>query len=184
MVISTIIFIDDYNRSSWLYPILNKSDVYQCFVKFKLFAKNVFSTEIKQFQFDNGREYISNQFKHFLTQNSILHRLTCPHTSQQNGIAERKHRHIMEMGLTLLTQAGLSPKYWVDSFLTSTYLINRLPTPMLKNQSPFSKLFNRSLYYTCLRSFGCLYFPLLRPYANHKLSFKSKPCILLGYAAN
>jgi hypothetical protein len=55
---------------------------------------------------------------------------------------------------------------------------------VLKNQSPFSKLFNRSPYYTSLRSFGFLCFPLLRPYANHKLSFKSKPCILLGYAAN
>jgi hypothetical protein len=90
----------------------------------------------------------------------------------------------MEIGLTLLAQAGLSPKYWVDSFLTSTYLINRLPIPVLKNQSPFSKLFNRSPDYTSLRSFGCLCFPLLRPYANHKLSFRSKPCILLGYAAN
>jgi transposase InsO family protein len=179
-----VIFIDDYSRFCWLYPILNKSDVYQCFVKFKLFAENILSTKIKQFQSDNGGEYISNQFKHYLTQNGILHRLTCPHTSQQNGIAERKHRHIMEMGLTLLAQAGLSPKYWVDSFLTSTYLINRLPTPVLKNQSPFSKLFNRAPDYTSLRSFGCLCFPLLRPYANHKLSFRSKPCILLGYAAN
>jgi hypothetical protein len=179
-----VLFVDDYSRFTWLYPILNKSDVYQCFVKFKLLAENIFSTKIKQFQSDNGGEYVSNQFKHFLTQNGILHRLTCPHTSQQNGIAERKHRHIMEMGLTLLAQAGLSPKYWVDSFLTSIYLINRLPTPVLKNQSPFSKLFNRSPDYTTLRTFGCLCFPLLRPYANHKLSFRSKPCILLGYAAN
>jgi hypothetical protein len=90
----------------------------------------------------------------------------------------------MEMGLTLLAQAGLSPKYWVGSFLTSIYLINRLPTPVLKNQSPFSKLFNRSPDYTILRTFGCLCFPLLWPYANHKLPFRSKPCILLGYAAN
>ena len=90
----------------------------------------------------------------------------------------------MEMGLTLLAQVGLSPKYWVDSFLTSIYLINRLPTPVLKNQSSFSKLFKRSPDYTILRTFGCLCFPLLRAYANHKLSLRSKPCILLGYAAN
>jgi hypothetical protein len=55
---------------------------------------------------------------------------------------------------------------------------------MLKNQSPFSKLFHRSPDYTILRTFGCLCYPLLRPYANHKLSFGSKPCILLGYATN
>lgn len=90
----------------------------------------------------------------------------------------------MEIGLTLLAQAGLSPKYWVDSFLTSIYLINRLPSSVLKNQSPFSKLFKRSPNYTILRTIGCLCYPLLRPYANHKLSFRSKPCILLGYATN
>jgi transposase InsO family protein len=98
-------FIDDYIRFTWLYPILNKSDVYQCFVKFKLFAENIFSTKIKQFQSNNGGEYVSNQFKQFITQNGILHRLTCLHISQQNGIAERKHINVMEMGLTLL---GLS----------------------------------------------------------------------------
>jgi len=126
------LFIDDYSRFTRLYPILNESDVYASFVKFKLYAENLFSTTIKQFQSDNGGEYTSTHFKQFLTQHGILHRLTCPHTSQQNGIAERKHRHVMEMGLTLLAQSGLSPKYWVDAFLTSIYLINWLPSPVLQ----------------------------------------------------
>jgi hypothetical protein len=149
-----------------------------------LLAEKQFSTAIKQLQSDNGGEYTSNQFKEFLSQNGILHRLTCPHTSQQNGVAERKHRHVVELGLTLLAQSGLSPKYWVDSFLTAIYLINRLPTPVLNNDSPFFKLFGKDPDYTSLRSFGCLCYPLLRPYASNKLSFRSKPCIFLGYATN
>jgi len=64
--------------------------------------------------------YLNN----FFINNGIFHRLTCPHTSQQNGLAERKHRHIMEMGLTLLAQSGLSKKFWVDAFLTAIYIIN------------------------------------------------------------
>jgi len=112
-----VLFVDDYSRFTWLYPILNKSEVYPYFVKFKLLVENMFSTKIKQFQFDNGGEYTSNQFKHLFTQNGVLHRLTCPYTSQQNGIAERKHRHAMEICLTLLTQSRLSPKFWVDAFL-------------------------------------------------------------------
>jgi transposase InsO family protein len=112
--------------------MFNKSDVYQCFLKFKVLMEKQFNTPIKQFQSDNGGEYTSNQFRLYLSQNGIFHRLTCPHTSQQNGIAERKHRHIVELGLTLVAQLGLPSKHWVDSFLTSVYLINRLPTPMLK----------------------------------------------------
>jgi transposase InsO family protein len=76
-----VLFVDDYSQFTWLYSILNKSDVYQCFVKFKLLAENLFSTKIKQFQSDNGREYTSIQFKQFLTQHGIFHRLTCQHTS-------------------------------------------------------------------------------------------------------
>jgi transposase InsO family protein len=179
-----VLFVDDYSRFAWLYPLLNKSDVYQCFVKFTLLVENLFSSKIKQLQTDNGGEYTSAHFKQFLAQHGIFHRLTCPHTSQQNGIAERKHRHIMEMGLTLLAQSGLSPKYWVDSFLTAIFLINRLPSPILKNESPFSKLFKKCPDYTNLKAFGCLCYPLLRPYANHKLSFRSKPCIFIGYSGN
>jgi hypothetical protein len=147
-----VLFIDEFSRFTWLYPIINKSDVFACFMKFKLLVKNIFSTKIKYFQSDNGGEYTSNQFKSFFNQHGIFHKLTCPHTSQQNGIAERKHRHIMEIGLTLLAQSGLPPKYWVDFFLTSIYLINRLPTPVLQNKSPFFKLFKKELDYIILRS--------------------------------
>jgi hypothetical protein len=90
----------------------------------------------------------------------------------------------MEMGLTLFVQSGPSPKYWVDAFLTAIYLINQLPSPVLQQESPFSKLFHHPLDYTSLRAFGCLCYPLLRPYANHKLSFRSIPCIFIGYGSN
>jgi len=179
-----VIFVDDFSRFTWLYPLINKSEVFSYFVKFKLLVEKQFSTSIKQFQTDNGGEYTSTQFKHFLEKHGILHRRTCPHTSQQNGVAERKHRHIVEMGLTLLAQSGLPTKFWVESFLTSTYLINRLPTKVLHNASPFSKLFGTQPDYSLLKVFGSLCYPLLRPYAQHKLSFRSKPCIFLGYCIN
>jgi hypothetical protein len=163
---------------------MNKSEFFQCFIKFKLLVENLFSNTIKYFQTDNGGEYTSTKFKQFLSNHGIFHHLTCPHTSQQNGIAKRKHRHIVKTGLMLLAQSELPPKYWVDSFLTSIFLINRLPSPVTHNTSPFFKLFKKEPDYTLLRTFGCLCYPLLCPYAAHKLSFRSKPCIFLGYGAN
>ncbi|WMV19609.1 hypothetical protein MTR67_012994, partial [Solanum verrucosum] len=67
---------------------------------------------------------------------------------------------------------------------TGTYLTNRLPTPTLDNQYLFQKLFGTSPNKTKLRAFGCLYFPWLRPYANHKLEPRSKPCIFIDYSSN
>jgi transposase InsO family protein len=69
-----------------------------------------FSCRIKQFQSDNGGEYVSNQFTSFFTSNVMLHHLTCPYTFQQNGVTERKRRHVMDIRLSLLAQSCLVAK--------------------------------------------------------------------------
>jgi transposase InsO family protein len=71
---------------------------------------------------------MSNHFQSFLTKDGIIHRKSCPYTSQQNGVAERKLRHILETSLTLLAHCHLSNHYWVDAFITTVHIINRLPT--------------------------------------------------------
>uniref|UniRef100_A0A2N9J9Y4 Integrase catalytic domain-containing protein n=1 Tax=Fagus sylvatica TaxID=28930 RepID=A0A2N9J9Y4_FAGSY len=177
-----VIFIDDYSRFSWLFPLKFKSDVHDCFLKFKCMVENLLSRPIKSFQSDGGGEYSYTPFKNLLAQHGILHRFSCPHTSQQNGVAERKHRHVVDTGLALLAHSGLSTQYWVEAFLTAIYLINRLPTPTLSNLTPYFKLFHRSPDYHLLRTFGCACYPLLRPYNKHKLNFRSKKCVFLGYS--
>jgi hypothetical protein len=176
-----VIFVDDFSRYIWFYPLHAKSDVYECFIKFKVLVENQFSSSIKQLQSDGGGEFISNHFQSFLTKHGIKHRKSCPYTSQQNGLVERKLRHILETGLTLLAHSHLPNRYWVDSFLTTVYLINRLPSLVLDNTSPYFKIHQKDLDYHQLKFFGCKCYPLLRPLNAHKLEFRSKPCIFLGY---
>jgi transposase InsO family protein len=176
-----VAFIDDYSRFTWIYPLHHKSETFDIFAKFKVLVENQFSTKIKQLQSDGGGEYTSLQFQSFLTQHGIQFRKSCPYTSPQNGLAERKLRHILETGLTLLAHAHLSNKYWVDAFFTAVYTINRLPTAILNHLSPYEKLYHTTPDYQKFRVFGCLCYPLLRPYGLHKLEFRSKPCIFLGY---
>ena len=126
-------------------------------------VENLFSTKIKSLQSDGGGEYSSTHFKIFLAQSGILHRISCPHISQQNGVVERKHRHVMDIGLAFPTHLGLQTKYWVDAFLIAIYLINLLPTLTLSSQTPYFKLFNHALDYNFLHTFGCACFPLVRP---------------------
>ena len=177
-----IIFVDDFSRFTWIYPLHTKSETDEVFLKFKLLVENQFSTMIKELQFDGGGKYTSLSFQSFLKTKGIIHRKSCPYTSPQNGHPKRKLRHILETSLTLLAHSHLSNKYWVDSFLTAVYVINRLPTSVLQNKSPYSKLYNKMPDYQKLRVFGCLCYSLLRPYNAHKLNYRSKPCIFLGYS--
>ena len=120
--------------------------------------------------------------KPYLSSEGITHLTTPPHTPQHNGYSERQHRHIVETFLTLLTHAHMPLQYWTNACSTVVYLINRLPTPTLQNETPYTKLFGSKSNYNQLRSFGCLCFPWLRPYNIHKLELKSKPCVFIGYS--
>ncbi|KAF7824227.1 Retrovirus-related Pol polyprotein from transposon TNT 1-94 [Senna tora] len=81
-----IMFIDAFSKYTWIYLLKAKSDALEAFQLFKL------NTKIKALQSDSGGEY--RAFSKFLQTHGIHHRFSCPHTHQQNGSAERKHRHI------------------------------------------------------------------------------------------
>ena len=123
-----------------------------------------FGFQIKNLYSDNGREYYA--ICNYLSSNSISWLTTAPNTPQQNGTSERHHRHIVETGLTLLSQAHLSPSYWSYAFQTAVYLINRMPSSVLQNQSPFECLFGRLPDYTKMRIFGCQCYPWLKTLHN------------------
>ncbi|KAD2806062.1 hypothetical protein E3N88_39439 [Mikania micrantha] len=131
---------------------------------------------------DNGGEFIA--LTPYLQQNGISHLTTPAHTPEQNGTAERRHRHIVETGLSLLHHAKLPLTFWSHAFQTAVHLINRLPTPLLELKSPYDQLYKTSPGYSKLKPFGCLCYPWLRPYASSKLHPRSLKCIFLGYSSS
>uniref|UniRef100_A0A2N9FKJ8 Integrase catalytic domain-containing protein n=1 Tax=Fagus sylvatica TaxID=28930 RepID=A0A2N9FKJ8_FAGSY len=179
-----LLFVDDFSRFSWLYLLKHKSDVLSIFKSFKAAVENQFSTQIKFLRTDCGGEYTSNEFTAFCSSSGITHQLSCPHTPQQNGIVERKHRHIVECALTLLSHASLPITHWTYAVTTALHLINRLPTPRLSHKSPWEKLFHKPPDISHFRTFGCICFPHLRPYNTHKLQPRTTSCIFLGYPAH
>jgi len=119
-------FIDAYSRFTWLYLLKRKSDVFNVFLQFQAHVERLLSHKVIHVQFDWGGEY--HNLNAFFNKLGITHRVSCPHTHQQNGVAERKYRHIVETGLALLTHASVSFRFWSDAFFTACFLINRLPT--------------------------------------------------------
>lgn len=83
----------------------------------------------------------------------------------------------------MLFNGHVPPEYWVEAFSSAVYIINRLPTPVIDNVSPFEVMFSTKPTYTHLRAFACRVYPYLRDYATHKLSPRSLPCVFLGYSS-
>jgi hypothetical protein len=88
----------------------------------------------------------------------MIHQITCVYTPQQNGVSERKNRHLFEMTRTILFQNNISKIFWSEVILTSVYLINRLPSAILNFKSPFEVLHGRKTSLDHLKVFGCTCF--------------------------
>ena len=164
-------FVDDFTHFVCLFPMQVKSEVYILFKQFHNYVERQFSKKIRSVQMDLGTEY--KPLYAYFREMGIERRNSCPHTHQQMGRVERKHRHVVDTGLTLLAQAKLPLSFWWEAFTSAAYLINRLPTPTLQFSSPFEQLFHASPDYNLLKVFGSACFPLLRPYNDHKVSFRS-----------
>lgn len=175
-----LLLVDSYTKYCWFFPMVHKSDVKSIVEKFHPLAERQFGLPIRNFYSDNGGEFVA--LKSYFATHGIQWLTTAPHTPEQNGIVERRHRHIVETGKALLHHAKLPPTFWSFAFQTSVYLINRLPTPVLQFLCPFEALFRCRPNYSKLRTFGCICYPWLRPYTVSKLEPASRPCIFVGYS--
>ena len=150
-------FLDDFSRFTWIYPLHTKSEVKAAFVQFHAMAERMFAKKLVCLQTDWGGEYRS--LAPLLKQLGIQFRHSCPHVHHQNGRAERKHRHIVEIGLTLLAQASMPMSFWWHAFSTAVFLINRLPTQVLSHKTPYELVYGHVPNFHFLKVFGCACFP-------------------------
>jgi histone deacetylase 1/2 len=145
-------FVDAYIHLIWLYLIKRKSDVFDIFIQFQKHVESILKHKIVHVQSDWSGEYRNlNSFRSL----GIAHRLAYPHTHQQNGSIERKHRHIVEIRLTLLAHASVLFRFWNDVFTTACFFINCTPTRVLGMNTPIEFLLNEKHHYTFFKVFGC-----------------------------
>jgi transposase InsO family protein len=176
-----LIIVDDYTHYFWTFPLRKKSDVFLTFTAFHAYARTQFNLPILAIQCDNGREFDNKQVHSFFTKHGTLFRFSCPHTSQQNGKAERAIRTTNNVIRTLLFQASMPPSLWAEALHTATFLINIRPTNAQTLTTPYELLFGLTPSYHTLRVFGCLCYPNITSTTPNKLSPRSTRCVFLGY---
>ncbi|CAL9003280.1 unnamed protein product [Prunus brigantina] len=99
-----------------------------------------FHVPVQVVRSDNGGEYLNSELRTFFEQNGIIHQTSSPYTPQQNGIAERKNRHLLEVARSLCFAMHVPKRFWGDAICTAVYLINRVPSRVLQYQTPIQTL--------------------------------------------
>ncbi|WJX11696.1 Beta-galactosidase 8 [Trifolium repens] len=183
-----VTFIDDCKRMTWLYVMRHKNDVFNIFRAFHTLIQTQFSAKIRVLRSDNGGEYVNQEFHHYFKTHGIVHETTCPQTPQQNGVAERKNRHILETARALLIDSHVPRHFWSDAVVTTVYLLNRMPSQVLNFQTPLQVLSKHCPLPFILmlppRIFGCVAFVHLHKNQRTKLDPCALRCIFLGYGSN
>ena len=164
-----IIFVDDFSRYTWIYLFKNRFELYQIYRDFIKMIETRFSKPIKVFRFDNAQEYKAHEFTSILYQFGTIPHSSCAGTSQQNGRAERKLRHILDVVRATTIAASTPSQFQGEAVLTTVYTINQCPSPIVHNQTPYDMLFGSSPSYDLLRVFGCVCFVLLQDHERNKL---------------
>lgn len=151
-----ISFIDDHTRLTWVFLMKNKSEVSEIFQNFHSMIQTQFQTRIQILKTDNAKDFFNSVLGPYLIQQGIIHLSSCVDTPQQNGVAERKNRHLLEVARSLMFATHVPKFFWGDALLTAAYLINR----MHLKSSNFKLLVKLSCNYSLIQ--GSLVLLILR----------------------
>ena len=178
-----VTFIDCHTRMTWAYLMQHKDEVFKCFQNFYSYVKTQFNVQVQMLRTDNGIEYINKGFSNFLSEHGILHQTSCPDTPPQNGVAERKNRHILEVARSLMFTMNVPKFLWSEAVMTATYLINRMPSRVMGMKSPCEMLMGENTFLVPPKVFGCTCFVRDHRPSVGKLDPRAVKCIFIGYAS-
>ncbi|KAL4341001.1 hypothetical protein GQ457_08G015920 [Hibiscus cannabinus] len=173
--------VDDCSRMTWVYLLRVKNDAVLYLKQFLTLVKTQFSSNTKIIRSDNGTEFFNSACSTLFTTLGLVHQSSCVHTPQQNGVAERKHRHLLEVARALRFQSNVPIKFWGECILAACFLINRLPSSVLQWKTPFECLYNKQPNLSILKIFGCLCYATT-PHQTDKFAPRAIPSVFMGYS--
>ncbi len=176
-----VLFTDDYSRYCDIFFMKKKSEVFEKFIEFKNRAESETGCKIKILRTDGGGEYVSKVMEQYLKDNGIRHQKSIPYTPQQNGLAERMNRTIMERARCMLYHAGVSKQWWAEAMHTAVWLTKRLPNSV-NEVTPFKLWYGKKPVMKKLFVFGSVGYCLVPKEKRKKLDAKARPCMFLGYS--
>ncbi|KAJ0458572.1 putative RNA-directed DNA polymerase [Helianthus annuus] len=175
-----LVVTDDYSRFSWVSFLKTKVETFDSLMALFKKIENLYQRRIKRIRSDNSTEFKNNKMEEFCDERGILHEFSAPYTPQQNGVAERKNRTLIETARTMLADSKLPINFWAEAVSAACYTLNRVLTVKKFNKTCFELINNRKPNLKYLEPFGspCT---VLEPFG--KFGAKSIEGIFIGYAS-
>eukprot|EP00737_Agarophyton_chilense_P003002 gb/GEZJ01003471.1/.p1 GENE.gb/GEZJ01003471.1/~~gb/GEZJ01003471.1/.p1 ORF type:complete len:730 (-),score=111.20 gb/GEZJ01003471.1/:63-2252(-) len=187
-----VTFIDDHSRFCFFYMLKTKDEVFQMFLRWLKFVQNQTGRQVKTItardsvlkalRTDNGGEYLSHRFTKELERHGIEHQRTVPYNPQQNGLAERFNRTLMDLVRSMLCHKKLPKHFWAEALNVAVYVRNRVTCKALPSSvTPYELWHGQKPDVSNLRVFGSRCWYKVVDHKLKKLEERGVEAIFIGY---
>ncbi|KAI3757461.1 hypothetical protein L6452_04998 [Arctium lappa] len=179
----SLVIVDDYSRFTWVYFIRTKDETSGLIKSFILRIENQTNQKVKVIRSDNGTEFKNHDLNTFCEEKGIERQYSAPRTPQQNGVAERRNRTLIETVRSLLADSKLPITFWAEAVNTTCYVQNRVLVVKPKNKTPYELLNKRKPFIGFFKPFGCTCTILNTKTHLGKFDSKADDGFLVGYSS-
>jgi hypothetical protein len=177
-------FIDDYSWCAVIQLLENKNQVKTALSAFNVSTMETqFDKKVKTLRSDRGGEFWNKEVQSLCASKGIVHQKTNPYSSQENGVAERLNRTLMEKARAMLQGLSLSEEYWGEADLTANYVRN-WTVSQVHGKTPLELLIGKKPRVENLRVFGSIAYVHVPQQKRKKLYAVTEKGVFLGYEAN
>nr|KAJ0217090.1 hypothetical protein LSAT_V11C300105640 [Lactuca sativa] len=179
----TLVIVDEFTRFTWVVFLKKKSHAAQEIISLIRKNKTLTGLKVKQLRSDHGTEFRNSTLEEFCDHKGIGQNFSAPRTPQQNGVAKRINRTLIEAGRTLMIHAGLPMSFWAEAVNTACFTQNRSLIHRIHKKTPYAMLKNRKPDVSFFHVFGCICYILNQLDPRSKLEPKADKGIFVGYSS-
>ncbi|GJR23932.1 putative ribonuclease H-like domain-containing protein [Tanacetum coccineum] len=177
-----LVITDDFSRFSWVFFLRTKDETSAILKDFIRQIENQLNQKVKTIRSDNGTEFKNKDVIEFCGSKGIKREYSNARTPQQNGVAERKNRTLIEAARTMLADSFLPNTFWAEAVSTACYVLNRVLVTKPHNKTPYELLTGKIPIISYIRPFGCHVTILNTIDHLGKFAGKSDEGFLVGYS--
>ncbi|GJT95818.1 retrovirus-related pol polyprotein from transposon TNT 1-94, partial [Tanacetum coccineum] len=146
---------NEYSRYTWIFFLKKKSDAADCIMSFIRKIETLNEVRVKELRSDNGTEFKNHKLEEFCDKKGISHNFSSPCTPEQNGVAERRNRTLIEAARIMLNSAKLPKQFWGEAVNTACYTQNRSIIVKRHGKTSYDVFRGRSPDISYFHVFGC-----------------------------